>query len=325
MCQPRTIEATTTEDLARLLRKAFVADGSWNAEALDTFAPQVWEAWIRARLRGADPYIPYGRDEFPEAADQLFVRLAREAAEFGIDLQSCKEGAASFLARLDPLNEASPHVLKGAMNILGRLRGREEPALAALRTWIRQETFLQREDWPLELHRTALYALASIQERGNPEDQELWKRWFSWENGSDEHKYAFTTAAFCGFVYSTVEVPGPQIRDLIGIYKQLKCQGKSLLIGQAILSLWVDREREEEQVRSELWREINKSDTPEADWEIVHKLGRRMGHCLLSLGAMKLLYPSQTVEAPRVRRNTWVAESWKHKPEPVPAMRGNAG
>ena len=94
-------------ELSKRLGKAFTADGQWNTDVLAACQAEFWRAWVEARLRGRDPWVPYARDEYPDTANRLFVRFGRYAQETGIGLEECHRGAASLVKRLQRASAGS--------------------------------------------------------------------------------------------------------------------------------------------------------------------------------------------------------------------------
>ncbi|NQT88945.1 hypothetical protein HQ560_19410, partial [bacterium] len=185
----------TKDELALMLRNAFTREGEWNFDAVADYDAEFWREWIAARLRGKDPWIPYERDEYPYTAYGLFLDYEQDARRAGISTAPCREGAAKFLESLDwlPSTEEPCHVLRNALILVGKLRAWAQESLDTLRALITDETLLKHgDDWRLELHRSALFALAAIQKRGDDTDHDLWMEWLEpWKDAVEAHKYDF--------------------------------------------------------------------------------------------------------------------------------------
>ncbi len=286
---PRDDVLLTGDALAARLRGLFRPDGHWNADAVNRLEPEVWQAWIAARLRGEDPYLRYARDEFPELAPEVFVQLANQERELHLNLAACRVGAGRFLAGLDSELERSPLLLKNAMELVGRLRARTPEALRTLRDWIDSEKLLRRPDSPMDLHRSALLALAAIQQRGNPEDQPLFERWLQpWKGASEGHEAVFLPAAFSGFALSSEHVPAGQLCGLLEQYREARQRERPFPLAAAVLALWIDR-RDPEQVRDELWRAISPMEQGREHWETLRRIAGRSLYDLPPWAEMALL------------------------------------
>ena len=269
----------TTDELSQHLRQSFTAEGKWNFPAVREFSSNVWQTWIEARLRGKAPWVPYARDEYPGTAAFLFVDYVRQAGRQRVDTGNCCQGAADFLASLDPDQKAGEqsHLLKNALELVGHLRARCDQAFHTLRDWITPHRLLDRSDWPIELHRAALNALAALQKRGVRDDESIWQAWVQpWTPANQKQKYVFVPAAFSGLAMGRTTVPADELRLLLRYYREMQAQGVRLPISGAILSLWVDRESDEVAVRNELWEAVQHSAAPQADWETVRRCADRL-------------------------------------------------
>lgn len=269
----------TREELLNHLRNVFTRDGEWNVAAIRGLSPSFWREWIELRLRGDDPWLPYSKDEFPDTAHGLFLGLAEQERKLDLDLSALRAGASAFLASLGPLpEEAQPaHLLLNALDLVARLRVREEDALRTLRDWITNGKLLARSGNPLELHRAALYALAAAQERGNPEDEALWAVWLEpWDGGEPDPADFFLTAAFSGLALSRSAVPSSELISLLKRYREAKAAGRRVRVSPAILALWVGREREADCVRREIWQAMAASECPSEDWATIMRCASRM-------------------------------------------------
>lgn len=295
----------TREELAERLYGLFRPDGEWDVEALNRLDAATWQAWIAARLRGEDPCVRYGRDEYPDLAADLFVRLSQDAGKLGFRPAALCEGAARFLATLDPSAEVDPALLRNAIELVGQLRAWHEASLTTLRDWIGGRKLLQRQDWPMELHRAALFALGALQERGDPEDQPLFREWLEpWGDGPKEHRGVFIPAAFCGFVFSSEHVPRAPLQELLKAHSKGRAEGWPFPIAAAILSLWVERDQRE--VRDELWGAIHTMPNAREYWESVRRIGQRARYYVPRWEEMELAsIPSANVLP--ARASGWVA------------------
>lgn len=302
----------TKDDLLKMIRNAFTREGKWNAEVLKTYEPGFWQAWINARLRGEDPWIPYARDEYPDIAFDIFVRFAAEAPSLGIPLAACRQGAADFLVSLswDASAGEPADLLKNALYLAGKLRARTPEAIALLRDLLTQEKLLARDDWPLELHRGALYALGAMQQRGHREDAALWRKWLQpWDGAGAQHRYVFLPAAFAGLAMCHAEVPTDELRQLLALYDQAQGGDTQMKITPAILALWVDRESESDVVREELWQAVKGSGTPQENWAIVQKCADRAWPCIQDYEAMVRLLEVQPPSPPKIAVSLWAVHS----------------
>ena len=168
-----------TEQLASALRNAFTAQGDWNLTFLRRQGADFWASWIEARLRGRDPWVPYARDEYPDLAAGLFVRFLDAVRSTRFDLSPCRAGVSQFLQSLDwaPASAEHADVLSNALYLFGKFRAREPGGLVLLRKLIPGGELLNRPQWPVELHRSALHALAAAQVRGDATDAGIWQTW----------------------------------------------------------------------------------------------------------------------------------------------------
>jgi len=296
---PPTDDLIPKDELATRLRSAFTRDGQWNWEALATYGAGFWRAWIDARLRHEDPWVPYERDEFPRAAAGLFVDYAEQARKAYEDTAACEEGTAQFLASLnwEPSGGEPAHLLKNAIYLVGKLRARRDESLAVLRNVITEKKLLARSDWPIELHRSALFTLAALQKRGDLDDLPIWRKWLE---PCEPHKYAFIPAAFSGLAMSCPHVPDEDLRTLLELYPEAQASGDRMRITPAILALWIDREAESDRVREEVWRAVQESPHPEGNWEIIRKCADRAWPGVRSFGEMARLI--STLPGPRLEQ-----------------------
>jgi len=293
----------TKAELAKKLRSAFTRDGAWNFEALITYGREFWRGWIEARLRHRDPWVPYGRDEYPDTAAWIFVRYAREAQSRGISIQPCQEGAGDFLSSLDwqPTTDEPAHLLRNALFLIGKLRARTPEALATLRELITSEVLLGHAGLPLELHRTALYALAAAQQRGNDEDRQIWLKWLEpWDGAGDGHRHEFIPAAFSGLAISEPHVPKDELLKVLALYQQARAEDHRMKLTPAILALWIDREGESVLVREELWEAVCDGPQRDAYWEIIRMCADRAWPCISPGEDMERLYPPGSTRRPPV-------------------------
>jgi len=307
----------TRDELTQRLRDAFTRDGDWNAEALSQYDAAFWREWIEARLRHQDPWVPYSRDEYPDNAAQIFVRFAQEAPKLGIKAAACEQGAAEFVASLDwdPSSEEPAHLLRNALYLVGKLRARQEDALTTLRGVIGAQKLLARSEWPLELHRTALFALAALQEPGNAEDEAVWRKWLEpWEARGEEHSYDFIPAAFSGLAMSQPHVPAKELRELLARYDQARDSGHPMHITPAILALWVDREHDSDGVREELVAAVRQSDDPPRHWETIRKCADRVWPCIGPWDEMLRVCRKPAAPLPPTDYGTWAPDTCNPKP-----------
>lgn len=261
------------------LKTVFTTDGHWNKKTIEQLSSGFWKEWIEVRLQGIDPLIRYSRDEYPDCANALFLRFAKEAPEQDIDLTLFQKGAAELFVKLNPNEEGSEvkYVLANILELIAILKAPEAKVMNTLRDWITKENLLKRSDWPLELHRSALYALAALQERGNSEDEAIWQKWFNpWKDAEQKERLIFLPAAFSGLALSRKTVPCAELLKLLNYYKQSINTDARLRISPAILALWIGRELENESVKQELWEAINQSTTSEENWEIIRRCADRL-------------------------------------------------
>ena len=299
---PRDDALLVGEALAARLRGLFRQDGHWDIGAVSRLEPEVWQAWIGARLRGEDPYLRYTRDEFPDLASEVFVQLASREREWHLNLDACREGAGRFLADLDPEREGSPILLKNALELVGRLRARTPEALRTLRDWIDSRKVLRRPDWPIDLHRSALLALAAIQQRGKPEDQPLFQRWLQpWGGAPEGYEDTFVPAAFSGLALSSAGVPTGELRELLERYREARQRNRPFPLAAAVLSLWVGR-ADHQQLRAELWGAISSMDQGREHWKTVRRIAVRSRYYLPSWEEMATLANSPHTAASRPGR-----------------------
>lgn len=338
-------DSMTSNKLKKHLKQLFNTDGSWNWNSVRDMEPSVWATWMEYRLEGKDPFIRYGPDEYPDNAQIPFLELARMEFEekvkgSGIDknrmivLDNFRLGAVQFLTTLDPIKEEA-YVISNTIDVIGNLKARSDASLEMLRKWINRKVFLEGEKANPDLHNEVLLGLASLQIRGNYEDEEIWKNWIDPPEDAPDFYNTFVPAAFCGIIFSHEDIPKYAVEGLFKAIYQAESAGRELEISGAFLSFFVNDDKNEprcnRQIMNCLFGIVNGMSESKSKWNVFQKLGDMWGYYFPEYDIMRpamlssrpqphspstLLPPCQPMGSPSISSTTFgkhipKTETWR--------------
>ena len=302
---------TDASELRGVLRNTVDDAGRWRFSTLaEDLGARDWMRWFALRLTNCDPFFGYDREEREHGQVNLFSNLFRrlhQNTEVEDDIvRAIEEDAAAglhFLIReLDEnLEEVSSDLLHDVLDLIGRIRVRRTPVADDVRTiiraWIESEELLEDREGrisPELLHRSALFALSGLQEQGDEQDRDIWKRWFE----EDPYKLAaFSGMARCAEPHP----PEDWVRDLLDYAERARENGAPVMEKFALEALYMGT-LDPETVNWYLWEEAQDADEPRDMWVRLRDLLADTDAELLEFDDMQEL-----------------ERHWSDSPEPVPA------